>query len=222
LDVSGRVAHLWVPHLRDGLIVAKVGIARRARPLLPISKPPALLPLHPTLAANNVAKMGHPFVVVYTGLMPLGLKRYQTMGHDHLVTFSCYQRRPYLQTPEARDLFERSLEQARKKYAFDILAYVVMPEHVHLLISEPATEPLSKALQAIKLSVSKQSTERPFWQDRYHDFNVFTQPKRVEKIRYLHRNPVARGLVLEPEDWPHSSFLTYLHNEQRTVFTTLL
>jgi putative transposase len=154
-------------------------------------------------------------------VMPTGLKRFQTLGHDHLVTFSCYDRRPYLQTPESRTLFEHSLEQARRKYRFDILAYVVMPEHVHLLLSEPEAEPLSKALQAIKLSVSKQSPQRPFWQDRYHDFNVFTQPKRVEKIRYLHRNPVARGLVLEPEDWPHSSYLTYLHNKQRTVLIAL-
>ncbi len=149
--------------------------------------------------------------------MPHGLKRYQNLDHDHLITISCYDRRPYLRTPESRDLFERSLEQTRRKYRFDILAYVVMPEHVHLLVSEPPVEPLCKAMQALKVSVSKQSTPRPFWHVRYHDFNVFTQPKRVEKIRYLHRNPVARGLATDPEDWPHSSFLTYLQREQRTV-----
>jgi len=66
--------------------------------------------------------------------MPLGLKRYQTMGHDHFVTFSCYQRRPYFRSAKSRDLFERSLEQSRQKYQFEIYAYVVMPEHVHLLL----------------------------------------------------------------------------------------
>lgn len=71
--------------------------------------------------------------------MPLGLKRYQDEGDDHFITFSCFQRRPYLSTPTARDLFERSLEQTRKNYTLDILAYVVMPEHVHLLVSEPDT-----------------------------------------------------------------------------------
>jgi putative transposase len=152
--------------------------------------------------------------------MPLGLKRYQTMGHDHFVTFSCYDREPYLQASDARDLFERSMERARRKYLFKVLAYVVMPEHVHLLISEPATEPLSKALQSIKLSVSKESPQKPFWQARYHDFNIITQAKRVEKIRYIHRNPVNRGLVFEPEDWPHSSFKTYLSGEQRTLFVS--
>jgi putative transposase len=149
--------------------------------------------------------------------MPTGLKRYQTFGHDHLVTFSCYQRQPYLQTPKAGELFEHSLEQARRKYCFVIYAYVVMPEHVHLLLSEPAKEPLAKALQAIKVSVSKQSPERPFWQVRYHDFNVFTTSKIIEKRRYIHRNPVARGLAANPEDWPHSSYRYYLTQIQGTV-----
>jgi putative transposase len=153
--------------------------------------------------------------------MPAGLKRYQTMGHDHFVTFSCYRREPYFDTPESRDLFERSLERTRRKYRFDVLAYVVMPEHVHLLVSEPATEPLSKAIQALKLSVSKQSAQRPFWQHRYHDFNVITHRKMIEKRRYIHRNPVARGLVPAPEDWAHSSFRAYATGEQRTVFVSI-
>jgi putative transposase len=109
----------------------------------------------------------------------------------------------------------------RRKYGFDIFAYVVMPEHVHLLVSEPPVEPLSKAIQALKLSVSKQSVQRPFWHDRYHDFNVITRPKFVEKRRYAHRNPVKRGLVESPEDWRHSSYRTYLTDEQRVVHITL-
>lgn len=59
---------------------------------------------------------------------------------------------------------------------------VVMPEHVHLLISEPKGALLAKALQALKLSVAVQREERPFWQVRYYDFNVFTEKKRIEKI----------------------------------------
>jgi putative transposase len=153
--------------------------------------------------------------------MPLGLVRHQTENHDHFITFSCYDRRPYLSAPESRDIFERSLERTRRRYKFDILAYVIMPEHVHLLVTEPETEPLSKALQALKLSVSKQCRERPFWHDRYYDFNVFTNRKQTEKIKYIHRNPVTRGLVERPEHWPHSSYLTYLHREQRTVHITL-
>ena len=67
-----------------------------------------------------------------------------------------------------------------------------MPEHVHLLVSEPRQVVLAKALQALKLSVSVQSVQRPFWLTRYYDFNVFSEGKRSEKILYMHQNPVAR------------------------------
>ncbi|MBW4040438.1 MAG: transposase [Acidobacteria bacterium] len=153
--------------------------------------------------------------------MPFGLKRYQTSGHDHAINFCCYKHLPYLGSPASRYLFERALENARRKYQFEIYAYVVMPDHVHLLVSEPPIESLSKAIQALKLSVSKQSPQRPFWQDRYYDFNVITQQSFLDKRKYIHRNPVRAGLVESPEDWPHSSYLTYLSQSQTTVFITM-
>ena len=82
----------------------------------------------------------------------------------------------------------------RVRYDFVVAGYVLMPEHVHLLVSEPKKAALSKALQALKLSVSVQSKERPFWKVQYCDFNVFRAGKRVEKLRYMHRNPVKRGV----------------------------
>src|SRR5580698_2231202 len=118
--------------------------------------------------------------------MPLLLKRYQSGGDFHFLTFSCDQRRPYFNTPQSRDLFETSLEQTRKNYNLEIFGYVVMPEHIHLLISEPAQIKLSRAIQALKVSVAKQSAHRPFWLVRYHDFNVLTHRKHLEKLRYLH------------------------------------
>ena len=154
--------------------------------------------------------------------MPFGLKRYQTSGHDHAINFCCCQHLPYLESPASRDLFERSLEDTRRKYQFEIYAYVVMPDHVHLLVSEPPIEPLSKAIQALKLSVSKQSPQRPFWQDRYYDFNIITRQAFNDKRKYIHRNPVRAGLVATPEDWPHSSYPTYLTPTQRTVHITML
>jgi len=117
----------------------------------------------------------------------------------------------------ARELFERSLEVIRLRYDFVACGYVVMPEHVHLLVSEPKKALLSKAIQALKLSVSVQSRERPFWQARYYDFNVHNEEKRVEKIRYMHRNPVKRGLVEKPEQWQWSSFRHYATGEIGTV-----
>ena len=78
--------------------------------------------------------------------MPLGLTRHQQKGHLHFITFSCYRREPYFNTPSSRDTFLDSLEQTRRRYNFEVLGYVVMPEHVHLLVSEPEDHelPLSK------------------------------------------------------------------------------
>jgi putative transposase len=149
--------------------------------------------------------------------MTRGLVRYQETGQFHFVTFSCYHRLPYLTRSEARDLFESSLERIRQRYKFVVSGYIVMPEHVHLLVSEPKKGLLDRALQALKLSVAAYRKERPFWQARYYDFNVFTDEKRVEKLRYMHRNPVVRGLVEKPEDWQWSSFRHYSTGAEGTV-----
>jgi putative transposase len=95
-----------------------------------------------------------------------------------------------------------------------------MPEHVHLLISEPERKTLCIALQMLKQTVAQQlraGSTHPFWLPRYYDFNVSSERKRVEKLRYLHRNPVTRGLVAVPEDWAWSSFRHYLTGEASVV-----
>ncbi|KAA6456858.1 transposase [Acidobacteria bacterium AB60] len=144
--------------------------------------------------------------------MPAGLRRFQQAGQLHFITFSCYGRKPKLATPNASLQFECSLEQTRKPYRFRILGYVVMPQHVHLLVSEPESSPLATALQALKQSVARTLARRqpePFWHERYYDFNVWSHRKHIEKLRYIPRNPVARGLVAKPEDWPWSSYRHY-------------
>lgn len=151
--------------------------------------------------------MGHPQFL--DSNMTRNLVRYQNAGHLHFVTFSCYDWRPYLASSESRRIFEDALETMRIRYRFVVLGYVVMPEHVHLLVSEPKRAILATAIQAVKLSVTLKRRERPFWQARYYDFNVFTERKRIEKLRYIHRNPVERGLAERPEEWPWSSFRHY-------------
>lgn len=127
----------------------------------------------------------------------------------NFITFSCYHRQPFLSTPQSCDLFERYLERCRIRYGFFVTAYVVMPEHVHPLISEPEHGTLASAIQAIKQSVSRKliGDRKHFWQERYYDFNVYTAKKQIEKLCYIHRNPVKRGLVEHPEQWKWSSFL---------------
>ena len=144
--------------------------------------------------------------------MPRGLRRYHKSRCVHFLTFSCYRRQPFLASPHSRDLFELALEQSRIRYGFYVVGYVVMPEHVHLLMTEPEHGTLASAVQAIKQSVSRKliAGREHFWQARYYDFNVFTSKKRIEKLKYIHRNPVKRGLVERPEDWAWSSFSHYV------------
>jgi putative transposase len=151
--------------------------------------------------------------------MPSRLKRYQTEGHDHFITFSCFRRLPYLNNNHARIVFEETLEKLRQRHQFFLFGYVLMPEHVHLLLTEPKLQSLATTISVLKGETSKiLKDERPqFWQTRYYDFNVLTHKKHVEKLRYIHRNPVERGLVEKPEDWPWSSFSHYLTGEQGRV-----
>jgi putative transposase len=149
--------------------------------------------------------------------MVLGLERHQLTGHLHFVTFSCYQRLAYLSTPTERNLVETALERARRRYEFAVIGYVVMPEHVHLLLGEPGRELLAVGIQALKLSAANRAKQRPFWQARYYYFNVSTEAKRIEKLDYMHANPMKRGLVDKPEDWLWSSYRHYLTREQGRV-----
>jgi putative transposase len=172
-------------------------------------------------------------------------------GRDlHFLTFSCYHRLPLLASASRCDLLLDILERVRRRYRLVVLGYVVMPEHVHLLVTEPQRETLSTAMQALKLGFirslegsgvprSRNFSEtwgtprsgsnvesylpkdargaQRFWQNRFYDFNVWTEKKRVEKLRYIHRNPVKRGLVSSPEQWPWSSYRWYLYGQKGPV-----
>ena len=152
--------------------------------------------------------------------MPLRLKRFYENADLHFVTFSCYHREPNLQSSIRKDLFLSVLERVRQQYRFSITGCVVMPEHVHLLLSKPERANLSIVVQVLKQIVSRKVSAseqhapvESFWQRRFYDFNVRTERKRIEKLRYLHQNPVTRGLVEKPEDWQWSSFRHYALGE---------
>jgi putative transposase len=140
--------------------------------------------------------------------MPWSLHRYQQTGDLHFVTFSCYRRRALLQSPASRDVFEATLERVRRWYGVYVIAYVVMPEHVHLVISEPERATLAVAIQMLKQVVGKKlapADGSPFWQRRHYDRNIHGREELVNAINYIHFNPVKRGLVEEPDDWRWSN-----------------
>lgn len=151
--------------------------------------------------------------------MPRGLVRYQASGHSHFVTFSCYRRQPFLNEAPRFELFVQCLEEMRRRFALFVYAYVVMPEHVHLLLSEPEAGILAEALHFLKLSFTKRLRNSSpdgsgsFWQKRYYDRNVRDHREFAVKLSYIHRNPVRRGLVTNPEEWKWSSDRHYALRE---------
>ena len=169
--------------------------------------------------------------------MPTNLHRCCGAGYSHFITTSCYQRRPLLGTARSRDLFLEVMEQIRQRHQFVVVGYVVMPERVRLLFTEPERGNLSLVLAVLKQTFAHRLLRElrartgaqtdslwntplavgRVWQRRFYDFVVFTEKKRVEKLRYMHRNPVQRGLVLKPEEWLWSSFRHYSYGEPGPV-----
>jgi putative transposase len=110
-----------------------------------------------------------------------------------------------------------------------VVGYVVMPEHFHLLIGEPNNGNIAVPMQVLKQRVSLQCRARgrsrppddalppAFWHPRFYDFNVFTKKKLIEKLDYIHWNPVKRRLVPSPEQWRWSSDRYYSLGEELPV-----
>jgi putative transposase len=166
------------------------------------------------------------------------LRRYYGRGDLHFITFSCYRRHPLLGTRRARHRFVRILDEVRARHGFRLIGYVVMPEHVHLLVSEPRKGTPSKVLQVLKQKDSRAlrrrgrkrvagqlslafapaaTEERAFWQRRFYDFKVWSSKKVREKLEYMHANPVKRKLVAHPKDWPWSSWSYYAKGEEGLI-----
>ncbi|HEV3482612.1 MAG TPA: transposase [Candidatus Acidoferrales bacterium] len=167
--------------------------------------------------------------------MPKGLKRIYGFGHLHFITFSCYRRLPRLGSARARTIFVRVLAEVRDRCGFKLVGYVVMPEHVHLLISEPQMGTPSTVVQLLKQRASRrlrthrrkrtpqaqlrlwqeslEAKQSALWQRRFYDFNVWSRKKKIEELAYMHMNPVKRGLVRRPDHWLWSSCKFYQRQE---------
>ena len=158
-------------------------------------------------------------------------------GHLHFITFTCFRRLPLLSSVRAKNAFVQILGETRDRYGFSLVGYVVMPDHIHLLISEPVKGTPSTVIQVLKQRVSRRLRRKRrapasqlnllfatgddalprFWQRRFYDFNVWSLKKRVEKLDYMHMNPLKRRLVKHPRDWPWSSFSFYSNLKQGLI-----
>ena len=155
---------------------------------------------------------------------------YDLPGHAHFLTYSCYRRLALLAKDRSRGWVIEALQEAREKMDFDLWAYVIMPEHVHLLIRPRQVKyQMKRILAALKRPVSSQakayliSTDNTPWLRRLtvrkgakevfrfwqpgggYDENLWDDRPILEVIDYIHANPVRRGLVEQPTDWPWSS-----------------
>ncbi len=163
------------------------------------------------------------------------IRHYEGNGHLHELTFSCYKRKPLLTNDVWRGILARSLDLACVEEGFDLIAFVFMPEHVHLLVAPQSREakvsrllartkqPTSKQIKALLVqngsSLFEQLTvrERPgkfcfrFWQEGPgYDRNLFTAKAITASLDYIHENPVKRGLCRRAVDWKWSSARFYM------------
>ena len=158
------------------------------------------------------------------------VRHFDLPGDAHFLTFSCFHRMPLLSKDRTRKWFIEALENAREKYNFHLWAWVIMPEHAHLLIYPrgDGADLTASILADIKRPVgqraiaflvdrnslflerltvrNKRRMYHRFWQaGPGQDHNIYDADTAHRVIEYIHNNPVRRGLVSRPEDWYWSS-----------------
>jgi len=146
------------------------------------------------------------------------LKHYDDLGTARFITFCCYRLQPFLHQPRASELLIKYFNETRNKYGFKLLGYVIMPEHVHLVIFRAEGMKLGLVIREIKskmareyfaLDMNETSGKNVFWQKRCYDHNCRSPESTKEKIDYCHNNPVKRGLATEPGGYKWSSYNWY-------------
>lgn len=136
------------------------------------------------------------------------LRRYHTPGNWYFITCVTYLRRPIL--VDSADLLYSSMEQCQKRVAHDLHAWVILPDHFHIVI-DSRTGDLSGIMQRTKMAFGAKWRMRKgrqrgrVWQHRFWDHIIRDQTDFNRRIDYTHYNPVKHGLVLSPFDWPHTS-----------------
>jgi len=153
------------------------------------------------------------------------LKRINHPSHARYLTFSTFRQTAIFDNSEIRDAFADQLRTAREKHAVLLYAWVIMPDHIHLLVREPKTGDLEPFLRTLKTGFAKRMLAnwretRPnfineltspkghtrFWQrGGGYDRNIISDEEFTEKTDYIHMNPVKAGLVRSPTDWAWSS-----------------
>jgi putative transposase len=133
-----------------------------------------------------------------------------TAGSCYFVTTKCWQGRHVFQVPEIAEILLQSMFHYRDKNAYLLHEFVVMPDHLHLLLTPSETTSLEKAIQLIKGGSSHRIHKQreqgmEIWQVGFYDWTVRDADDWRSKVEYIRMNPVRAKLVANPEDWPYSS-----------------
>ncbi len=168
----------------------------------------------------------------------MGLPRFHVEGHVYYITTVVYDRLPIFTRPSFIIPLYDSLNFYRYKQDFKLLGYVIMPDHVHLILWPFGSATPSDIMRDYKkftatriirqakveqieawTSVFERAgletgrSHNKVWQDSYWDVNIYSEPFLRRKLNYLHRNPVRAGLVENPEDYVYSSYRNYVYGE---------
>ncbi len=131
-------------------------------------------------------------------------------GYPYFVTAVTKDRQPIFRNRQAADLMLKELAQLRDELGFSLLAYAVMPDHLHLLVAPSAAVDLSRIMQSIKgrfarLWNRQSRTVGSLWQPRYYESAVRTEAQLWRWIEYINQNPVKAGLAATSEEYPYCS-----------------
>lgn len=146
----------------------------------------------------------------------MNIRRYYVPNALVFTTQVVENRQPLFQHPQHLDLLLSIIREARERYPFQMLAYVFLPDHFHLLIRPIAPITHTQVMHSIKPNFTKAyeanlgiSGSMKFWQKRYWDHVIRDEHDFMARMAYIHFNPVKHGYTQRPEDWPHSSFTAW-------------
>jgi len=181
----------------------------------------------------------------YSPIVPTRLHRYDFPGLMHFWTFSTYRRLTFFWHDAIKQIAVDGLRHLQSKFSICLVGYVIMPEHLHVLLypharGEPTPQPISKLLHAFKRKVGQEGkkalkqfaredrpwaepirqwmqADEPFFQTRGYDFNVETHDKLIEKLNYCHKNPLTRRPVTDAADWHWNSYRYYGFDDETVL-----
>ena len=169
----------------------------------------------------------------------MAIKHFRVEGHVYYITTNIYKRLPIFTRPAYIIAIYDSLNYYRHKQQYRLLGYVIMPDHVHLLIWPYGVATIADIMRDFKTFTAKRiirqaeaenqtewlehfsqagietgRSDNKVWQDQYWDVNVYSEQFLRKKLNYIHRNPQRANLVKQPEDYRYSSYRNYVFGEE--------